>query len=143
MSHAPTPVKKAFTLIEIAIVVALLGILCAIAIPAANQYMATRAQAVMQDDGTRLGTAAQAYFAETFATEVTLKYNAKTGKISAPEEFQMLNGNRISEGYTIPEELTIKRDSPDSFQLKHPRGGIYTFNDKGFLTKTEENPVEE
>ncbi len=142
MSSAQKFSKKAFTVIEIVIVLALLGIVCAVAIPAVSQHLTTSAQAKMQDDGLRLGTAAQAYFAETFENEVTLKYNAKTGTISAPEEFQMPSGNHIEKGYEIPNTLSITRDNSAAFQLKSPRGGIYTFSDKGTLTKSEENPVE-
>ncbi len=140
MNSVQNAFKKAFSVLEIVIVVALVAIVCAVAVPAVNQYLTTSVQVEMQNDGVRLGTAAQAYFAETFAPEVELKYNKKTGKITAPEEFQMLNGNKIAEGYEIPETFKIVRDENNAFQLKHPKGGIYTFNDHGELKKSEETP---
>lgn len=130
--------KKGFTLIEILIVVVLAGIICAVAVPLVNQHRATRAQAVMQDDGARLGIAAQAYFAETFSHEVTIGYDTKTGRIDAPDAFKMLNGNRIEPGYEIEGgKLTIERDTDKGFKLTSPVGGVYTFNYKGALTKSQ------
>lgn len=129
--------KKGFTLIEILIVVCLAAAVCAIAVPAVKQYRATKAQAVMQDDGARLGIAAQTYFAETFTHEVSLNYNASTGAITGPDGFKMLNGNRIAPGYEIGETLKIERDNEKGFQLKSVDGGIYTFNYQGKLTKSK------
>lgn len=129
--------KKAFTLVEILIVVVLVAVVAAVAVPAVRQYQATKAQAVMQDDGARLGIAAQTYFAETFTHSVTLNYNKATGTISAPEAFKMLNGNRIAPGYEIGESFTIERDNDKGFQLKSAVGGVYTFNYQGKLTKTK------
>ncbi|MCR5183148.1 MAG: prepilin-type N-terminal cleavage/methylation domain-containing protein [Opitutales bacterium] len=130
--------KKAFTLVEIIICVVLLGALVALAYPATKQYMATRAQAYMQDDGSRLGSAAQVYFAETFESSVTLKYNRETGAITAPDQFKMLNGNRIEKGYNIPAEFTISRDNNEAIKLVDEAGGTYIFDDKGKLTRTHE-----
>ncbi len=129
--------KKGFTILEILIVVCLVAIVCAVAVPAVRQYQATKAQAVMQDDGARLGIAAQTYFAETFSHEVTLGYNVSTGAISAPEGFKMLNGNRIAPGYEIGDTLKIERDNDKGFQLKSVDGGVYTFNYQGKLTKSK------
>ena len=129
--------KKGFTILETLIVVCLVAVVCAVAVPAVRQYKATQAQAIMQDDGARLGIAAQTYFAETFTHEVTLGYNAATGVISAPEGFKMLNGNRIAPGYDIGDSLTIERDNDKGFQLKSVDGGIYTFNYQGKLTKSK------
>lgn len=128
--------KKGFTLLEIFIVAFLVAVVCAVAVPAVKQYQATKAQAVMQDDGARLGIAAQTYFAETFTHEVTLGYNAATGAITGPEGFKMLNGNRIAPGYEIGDTLKIERDNEKGFQLKSVDGGIYTFNYMGKLTKS-------
>lgn len=130
------PFKKAFTLVEILIVVVLVAVVCAVAVPAVRQYQATQAQAVMQDDGARLGIAAQTYFAETFSHEVTLGYNKATGTISAPDGFKMLNGNRIAPGYEIGDSLKIERDTDKGFQLKSAVGGVYTFDYQGKLKKT-------
>lgn len=130
--------KKAFTIIEILICVVLLGIITAIAYPATQQYLATRAQAYMQDDGSRLGSAAQIYFAETFEQEVTLRYNKETGSVVGPQQFKMLNGNRIEKGYDIPAEITIRRDDKEAITLKSEKGGTYVFDDKGKLMKTRE-----
>lgn len=130
--------RKGFSLIEITIVVILIGIVVAAAIPAISQYQAAKIQTLMYNDGQRLGAAVQAYFAETLERTVVLKYNPATGAISAPEAFRIQDGNKISPEYVIPgNELRITFDTKDAFTLKHPKGGTYTFSDKGALSRSE------
>lgn len=132
------PVRKAFTLIEILIVVVLVGIIVAAAVPAVSQYKAAQAQTAMINDGQRLGTAAQLYFAETLERSVVVSYNPTNGVITAPEAFRIQNGNRIQPEYILPgNEIKISFDTKESFTLKHPTGGTYTFSDKGELTRSE------
>lgn len=130
--------RKAFTLIEILIVVVLLGIIFAAAVPAISQYKAAQAQTVMINDGQRLGAAAQGYFAETLERAVTVKYDPATGAIGAPAAFRMQDGNRIAPAYVLPgNEIRITFDTKEAFTLKHPEGGAYTFSDKGDLSRSE------
>lgn len=130
--------RKAFTLIEILIVVVQLGIVAAAAVPAVSQYKAAQARSAMINDGQRLGTAAQAYFAETLERSVVLRYNPATGAISGPDAFRLQDGNKISPDYIFPgNEFKITFDTREAFELKHPKGGTYTFSDKGDLARSE------
>ncbi len=131
--------RKAFTLIEILIVAVLIGVIAAAAVPAVSQYRAAKARTAMMNDGQRLGNAAQAYFAETLERTVIVKYNPATGAVSAPEAFRMIDGNKISPEYIVPgNEIKITFDTKESFTLRHPSGGVYTFSDKGELSRSND-----
>lgn len=133
-----TMFRKAFTVIEILIVVILVGIIVGAAIPAISQYQAAQARTVMYNDGQRIGAAVQVYFAETLERSVTLKYNPTNGMVTGPDAFRIQDGNKIATGYVIPgNEMRITFDTKESFTLKHPDGGSYTFSDKGELSRSE------
>lgn len=130
--------RRAFTLIEILIVVVLAGIIVAAAIPAISQYKAAQAQTTMMNDAARIGAAAQIYFGETLSRSVTVQYNPTSGAISAPAAFRMQDGNKIAPGYRFPDnEIKILFDTKEAFTLRHEAGGAFTFNDKGELSRSE------
>lgn len=131
--------RRAFTLIEILIVVVLAGIIVAAAIPAISQYKAAQSQTVMMNDAARIGAAAQLYFGETLSRSVTLKYNPTSGALTADSAaFRMQDGNKIAPGYNLPgNEIKITFDTKEAFTLRHEKGGAFTFNDKGELSRSE------
>ena len=74
-----TKLQKGFTLIELMIVVAIIGILAAIAIPAYQDYT-IRAQV---SEGLNLAAAAKAAVAETFLNRGTAPANRTVAGMSA------------------------------------------------------------
>lgn len=130
--------RKAFTLIETLFAAVLIGVVVAVAVWIFPQYQASSALAEALNDGARIGNAAQAHFAETLERSVVVRYNPTTGVVTGPDTFRLQDGNKVTPGYIIPgNELKITFDNKESFTLKHAKGGIYTFNDKGELSHSE------
>ena len=81
-----TRIRKGFTLIELLIVVVIIGILAAIAIPKFANTKTKAYQAAMKSDLRNLVTAEEAFFSDSskYTSTITdLKYNVSTG-VNAP-----------------------------------------------------------
>ena len=79
--------RKGFTLVEIMIVVVIIGLLAAMAIPAFQRVRENSINSRMDNDARQLASAAQQYFLEHSVSEVDPEYNDDTGELEN-EAFQ-------------------------------------------------------
>ena len=68
--------NKGFTLVEIMIVVVIIGLLAAMAIPAFKKVRESSIEKTVLNDGRMLGAAAQQYFMENGVTTVSCSFDA-------------------------------------------------------------------
>lgn len=87
--------KKGFTLVEIMIVVVIIGLLAAMAIPAFQKVRENSIRSRMDNDARQLASAAQQYFLENNQSTVTVGYTATDGEVTGLSGFL----NAIGRGY--------------------------------------------
>jgi len=114
--------KKGFTLVEIMIVVVIIGLLAAMAIPAFQKVRTESVKKTVVNDGRLLGSAAQQYFMEWGTTSV----NADS-IVGADLYVESLSrGVSIASGFPLSDG--------DNFTLSHPNlPDDLTFDDAGKL----------
>jgi type IV pilus assembly protein PilA len=89
--------KKGFTLVEIMIVVVIIGLLAAMAIPAFQKVRLNSIKKTMDNDARQLASAAQQYFLEYSTTSVAVTYTSSTGVVGGALSPYVA---RLSKGYT-------------------------------------------
>jgi len=106
--------KKGFTLVEIMIVVVIIGLLAAMAIPAFQKVREDSRTSAMVNDARQLASAAQQFMLENNVDTVAVAYTADTGAIGDPLTDYV---RQIGTGYDVmPANLTLT----DEFTMGHP-----------------------
>ncbi|MBC2606469.1 type IV pilin protein [Pelagicoccus albus] len=125
--------KKGFTLVEIMIVVVIIGLLAAMAIPAFQKVRLDSRESAVTNDARQLASAAQQYMLENNTTTVTVGYTSTDGTVGSDLEDYV---RRVGTGYTMATTLGIDSD----FTISHPQL-ITDTNTTGTLTFTAEGQL--
>ncbi|MEM7790823.1 MAG: type II secretion system protein [Verrucomicrobiota bacterium] len=127
----PLPPKRAFTLLEIMIVVTIIGLLVSIAIPAFGKIRSRSTLTMMKNDARQLSSGAEQYFLETGATEIQFS-TSPDGTVGSPMNLYV---PKISSNYIAVSGSII---DGNSFFLSHhgynDGNPVYFSDNGGILT---------
>lgn len=119
--------KKGFTLVEIMIVVVIIGLLAAMAIPAFQKVRENSIKGTMKNDARQIASAAQQYMLEYSLTTVTIGVTTTDGNITGELSTYV---KRIGKGTDV--QTTINMD--ETFTLANDQvnsGGALSYTSEG------------
>lgn len=121
--------KKGFTLVEIMIVVVIIGLLAAMAIPAFQKVRQNSRHSAMDNDARQLAAGAQQYMLENDVTQATLTYASTTGVVTGQLAAYV---KQVGTGYsTVPASIGIA-----DFTINHPQASAArVYNPEGQFQK--------
>jgi type IV pilus assembly protein PilA len=111
--------KKGFTLVEIMIVVVIIGLLAAMAIPAFQKVRETSQEKALLNNLRQLASGADQYFLETGLSTVTS--DALIGSDSYVKTFNAVGADLTADAYTSPITTAL-----EEIQASHPNGNTVT-----------------
>jgi type IV pilus assembly protein PilA len=109
-----TQSKKGFTLVEIMIVVVIIGLLAAMAIPAFQKVRETAVGKALTNDARQLASGAQQYMLENGVTQATFTIDVTTGDIDGQLADYVKQVGKQTSG-----PGTIEQDT--DFTMSHPQ----------------------
>ena len=110
--------KKGFTLVEIMIVVVIIGLLAAMAIPAFQKVRENSIRSRMDNDARQLASAAQQYFMEHNVALVGIDYDSSDGSVDGLDGYLSSIGRGYDWVITAGGTGNLETDEP--FSMGHP-----------------------
>ncbi len=133
------PSSQGFTLIEIMVIVMIIGMLAALAIPSFNRMRKRSRQTIMINDARQLGLAAQQYFLSTAHSAATIQYDSSTGIITGDLSPWI---KHMTSNYVFSDAV-IESGSTAAFTFTLPSafsGTAVTFTDEGRTDLRDDAP---
>jgi type IV pilus assembly protein PilA len=124
--------NKGFTLVEIMIVVVIIGLLAAMAIPAFQKVRQSSIEKTLTNDAKQLASAANQYFMEYGVSTIGLGIDATTGSIGDANMSQYVH--QISKGNSIGPDPMVAGASFTGSNANLPGTHIVSFSPEGQKT---------